>query len=111
MNNEPAAVSFVSNQQINILVPADATIGTAQIVVTDNGLAGAPVPAMVAPLAPAFFQLGTVAATGHSYVTATHSNFSVVAPANFISTTVTTPAQPGETIVLYGTGFGATVSG
>jgi len=112
VNGEAASVSFVSNQQINFLVPADILPGNAQIVVTNNGLTSAPVQATVAMLAPAFFPLGTVAATGHVYIAAEHANFTIAAPANFISPSVpSSPAAPGETIVLFGTGFGPTVPG
>ncbi|HUA57641.1 MAG TPA: TIGR03118 family protein [Verrucomicrobiae bacterium] len=112
VNGEAAPVSFVSNQQINFLVPADIQSGTAQVVVASGGLTGTAVPVTVAPLAPALFPLGTVAATGHTYITATHANFTDVAPANFISTTVaSTPAAPGETIAVFGTGFGPSASG
>jgi uncharacterized protein (TIGR03118 family) len=112
VNGAATSVSFVSNQQINFLAPADLQSGNAQIVVTNNGLTSATVTAAVVPIAPAFFSYGTVAATGHTYVTATHANFMPVAPANFISTTVASaPASAGEAIVLFGTGFGATTSG
>jgi uncharacterized protein (TIGR03118 family) len=112
INGEAASVSFVSNQQINFLVPADVPLGNTQIIVTNNGLASTSVQATVGPLAPAFFPLGTVAATGHTYITATHTNFTYAAPANFISTSVSSfPASPGETIVLFGTGFGPALSG
>ena len=109
VSGEAATVSAVSNQQITFLVPADIPLGSAQIVVTNNGLTSATVTVAVAPVAPAFFSLGTVAATGHSYVAATHADYTDVAPANFISAAVpSSPAAPGETIVLYGTGFGGT---
>lgn len=112
VNGEAASVSAVSNQQINFLVPADISPGNAQIVVSSNGLTSATVPVTVATLAPAFFPLGTVASSGHVYIAATHANFSVAAPANFISASVpSTPATAGETIVLFGTGFGPATTG
>jgi uncharacterized protein (TIGR03118 family) len=112
VNGTAVPVSSVSNQAITFLVPADTPLGSAQIVVSSNGLTSGTVTATVVPMAPAFFSLGTVAATGHTYVSATHASFTPVAPANFISATVTsTPATPGETILLFGTGFGATTSG
>jgi uncharacterized protein (TIGR03118 family) len=112
VNGEAAPASSVSNTQIVFLVPADTQIGTAQIQVINNGLTSVTVPATVASLAPGFFAIGTVAATGHAYIAATHANFTDVAPVNFISTSIpSTPAEPGETIVLYGTGFGPTATG
>lgn len=112
VNGEAVSVSAVSSQQINFLVPADIPLGNAKIVVSSNSLTSAPVPVVVAALAPAFFPLGTVAASGHTYITATHANFGILAPPNFISANVTSsPAAAGETIVLFGTGFGPTING
>ena len=105
VNGEAAALDFIGNQQINLLVPADIQAGTTpSIVVTNNGLASAPVTVTAQPMAPAFFIIGTNATTGAHYVAATHANGTLIGP-----TTITgaTPAEPGETIVLYGTGFGA----
>src|SRR5208337_1491121 len=60
VNNEAAPVSFVSNTQINLLIPADIVPGTtARIQVTNNGLANAGLPVQVQSMAPSFFILGT----------------------------------------------------
>jgi uncharacterized protein (TIGR03437 family) len=42
------------------------------------------------------------------YVAALHADYSLVGAANLLPGAVTTPAKPGETILLYGVGFGAT---
>jgi len=42
------------------------------------------------------------------YAVATHPDFSPAAPAGLFPGVATVPAKPGETIVLWGTGFGAT---
>jgi uncharacterized protein (TIGR03437 family) len=42
---------------------------------------------------------------------ATHADGTFIGPPNLIAGVTTTPAKPGETIVLYGTGFGPTISG
>jgi len=67
VNGEAAPVSFVGNTQINVLVPADLQPGpTAQIQVTNNGLASATITVNVAPMTPSFFIIGTNATTGCS---------------------------------------------
>lgn len=106
VNGEQAPVSFIGNQQINFLVPADITIGSSpQIVVTNNGLASAPVTApIVQPEAPSFFIIGT-GTQGQNYIAATHSDGSLIGPSTIKTAT---GAKAGETIALYGTGFGAT---
>lgn len=109
VNGEPAPLGFVSAMQINFLVPADIQPGaTAKIQVTNNGLPGATVSVPVNTIAPAFFTIGTNAASGNAYIAATHADNSVLAPPGLIKNVTTTGAKPGETIVLYGTGFGAT---
>ena len=108
VNGEGAPVSFVSNMQINFLVPADIPPGPVLIRTTNNGLTSAFVSTNALLTAPAFFTIGTSAASGHTYVAATHANNSLIGPAGLISGATTTGAAPGETIVLYGTGFGAT---
>ncbi len=106
INGEAAPVSFVGNQQINFLVPEDIQAGTTpKIVVTNNGLASASVSVTVQPMAPGFFIMATNATTGAHYIAATHANGTLIGPA---SITGATPAEPGEVIVLYGGGFGAT---
>lgn len=109
VNGEAAPVLFVSNTQVNFLVPADIGVGAAQIKITNNGLTSAAVNATVAFLAPSFFTLSPAAANGDLYIAATHLGGQIIAPAGLLGATVTTtPAAAGETIVLYGTGFGQT---
>ena len=104
VNGTPVPVSFVSNTQVNFLVPSTVSPGSAQIQTTSNGLTGAPVSVDVDPLAPAFFTLGTNATNGNIYVAAEHATGTLIGSAATIK--AATPAEPGETIVLYATGFG-----
>src|SRR5579862_4920295 len=104
LNGTAVPVSSVSNTQVNFLVPSNTPTGPAQIQTTNNGLTSAAVAVNVEPLAPAFFTIGTNAASGNIYIAAEHANGTLVGPAATIKTA--TPAEPGETIVLYATGFG-----
>jgi uncharacterized protein (TIGR03118 family) len=111
INGQPAYVSFISPSQINFLTPATLAPGPVQIQVTNNGLVSATVSATAQSSAPALFTIGAVNAAGNSYIAATHANGSVAGPPGLLgTTTTTTPFTPGETIVLYGTGFGGTLS-
>ena len=104
INGTAVPVSFVSNTQVNFLVPSTVSTGQAQIQTTNNGLTSAAVVTVnVDPLAPAFFTLGTNATNGNSYVAAEHADGTLIGPATIHSAT---PAEPGETIVLFATGFG-----
>ena len=106
VNGEAADVASVSNTGVTFLVPADLTPGTAQVVVTNNGLASTAVTAPAAMESPAFFTIGAVGTA--SYIAAEHADGSVIAPAT-VSKTATT-AKGGETIALFGTGFGSAVA-
>jgi uncharacterized protein (TIGR03118 family) len=108
INGVAVPVEFVSNSQINFLVPADVAPGTAQIQTTNNGLTSAALTVNVEPLNPGFFTIGTNAATGNIYIAAEHVNGTLIGPSATIKTA--TPAAPGETVVLFGTGFGPTLA-
>jgi uncharacterized protein (TIGR03437 family) len=72
------------------------------VVVTNNGLASAPANAQLQALAPAFFQY-----PGTSYVTASRlPDYAPVGDPAAVPGTVA--AKPGDLVVLWGTGFGAT---
>jgi uncharacterized protein (TIGR03118 family) len=99
IDGKAAYVYFVSPTQIDVIASSDSTSGPVSVVVTNNGVPGAAATAQLQSVAPAFFAVG-------KYVIATHANGSLVGPSNFLPGA--TPAAQGETIVIYGTGFGAT---
>jgi uncharacterized protein (TIGR03437 family) len=101
VDGKPAYIYYISPTQIDLIAPADTTQGPVQVVVTNNGLAGAPVTATLATYAPAFFITKT------NYVAALHANGTIVGPTTLYPNN-STPAAPGETISLYGTGLGPT---
>ena len=102
INGQPAYLSYISPVQINLVTSTELpTSGTVNIVVSNNTLTSASVAATAQILAPGLFLNGTNGA----YVAALHSNNTVVGPASIANAT---PAVPGETIVMFGTGFGAT---
>jgi len=98
---KPAYIGYVSPAQINLLVPAATPVGAAQLQTTNNGLSSAMVTVQVQAVAPSFFTLdGT-------HIAATHADGSLIG-ATATTPVAMTPAKPGETIVLYATGFGET---
>jgi uncharacterized protein (TIGR03118 family) len=107
VGGKPAYVYFVSPSQIDVIAPGGVAAGPATVVVTNNGTPGTSSTAQFQAASPAFFTLGGTAAFPHQYAVATHANGSLVGPANLFPG-ASTPAKPGETIVLYGTGFGPT---
>jgi uncharacterized protein (TIGR03437 family) len=102
VNGKSAYVYYISPTQINILTPPDAMSGPVQVVVNNNGASSASFTAQAQALSPSFFVFG-----GGPYVAATHADGNLLGPVSLYPGS-TTPAKPGETIVLYANGFGPT---
>jgi uncharacterized protein (TIGR03437 family) len=100
MNGENAYVYYISPGQINVLTPPDVAPGPVQVVVTSSGMKSGSFTAQAQATSPSFFIFG-----GGPYVVATHAEGSLIGPATLYPG-LTTPASPGETIVLYANGFG-----
>ncbi len=102
VNGKPAFVYYISPLQVNILTPPDALSGPAEVEVTYNGATSASFTVPAQSISPSFFVFN-----GGPYVAATHLNGSLIGPASLYPG-ASTPAKPGETIVLYANGFGST---
>jgi len=102
MNGEKAYVEYISPVQLNILTPPDLAAGTVEVQVRAYGQTSAPFLVESQPLSTSFFTFdGT-------HVVATHINpYTDIGPAALYPG-LTTPTQPGEEVVLYANGFGAT---
>ena len=94
MGGKPAYVSYISPSQVNILTPAGISIGDVDVQTRSGALVSSIVTVRSEVVSPAFFQQGA------KYTRATHVDGSLVDPKK--------PAQPDETIFLYGNGFGGT---
>lgn len=102
VNGKPAYVYYVSPTQVNALTPPDSLPASAPVVIANASGTSAAVTAPAAPVAPALLTFD-----GTAYVAATHANGTLVGPSTLYPG-ATTPARPGEAVVLYGNGFGAT---
>jgi uncharacterized protein (TIGR03437 family) len=102
IDGKPAYVAFISPAQINVQAPADSALGPVAVEVTNNGSTSAPGTAQLQAVSPGFFLWGG------KYAVATRPDFSLAAPAGLLPGVTTVPAKPGEWIILWGTGFGAT---
>jgi uncharacterized protein (TIGR03437 family) len=102
VNGKPAYVYYISETQINVLTPLDAAQGPVSIAITNGTSTSAPFIANMHSVAPSFLLFGA-----GSYVVGTHANGSLLGPVSMsVPGYSFTPAQPGETVVLYGVGFG-----
>jgi len=103
----PGFIEYISPNQINAQVPIDIATGTLPITVTNLNGAGAPIGVSVNStvaglLAPASWKI-----SGRQYVVATTADSGTYIAPPGISAGNSRPAKPGETIVLYGVGFGS----
>jgi uncharacterized protein (TIGR03437 family) len=113
VSGTPAYVEYISPTQINIITPNIAATGNGiQVIVDTNGELSTPVPITLQNLAPSFFAYYPGTANDGKYLVAQHAANPImdVGPAGLYPSAPNflTPAVPGETIVLYGTGFGPT---
>jgi uncharacterized protein (TIGR03437 family) len=93
--NSPAPLLYVSDGQVNFLVPGNQLDGDVKIRVVREGLTGPEVTVTLVDAAPALFQ------TAAGYAIAAHLDNSLIAPGS--------PAQAGEIIVVYACGLGRTL--
>jgi uncharacterized protein (TIGR03437 family) len=101
VNGQPGFITYISPVQINLVTAAELpTSGTVTVVVSNNSLTSATVNVTAQIVAPALFVNG-------AYAAALHANNTVVGPPTLVPNN-STPATAGETIVLFGTGFGVT---
>jgi uncharacterized protein (TIGR03437 family) len=102
VNDKPAPLWFNNGTQINGLVPDDTAAGPVQVVVVRDGQRSEASTIQMAPFAPAFF------VWPQNQAVATDANFAWKVKAGTFQGVATTPAAPGDVIVLWGTGFGPT---
>jgi uncharacterized protein (TIGR03437 family) len=91
----PAPVLYVSDGQVNFLVPSNQLDGDVKIRVVREGVTGPEITVTLVDAVPALFQ------TAAGYAIAAHLDNSLIAPGS--------PAQAGETIVVYASGLGMTL--
>ena len=104
MNGIPAPLYFVSGGQVNAQVPwnvlTQGTTGTANVIVSVNGVASSPQSVNVGPFSPNMFSSGN---TG----IAINPDGSLAAPVGSIPGLPTRPARAGEVLILLANGLGA----
>jgi uncharacterized protein (TIGR03437 family) len=97
VNGVAAPLIYVSPTQINFQIPYQTPTGTPlQIVVVTNGVSGPALSLTLPPAAPAIF----------TYQRTPTSTDPVILHANNTLVTPTSPAVPGEVLVIYATGVG-----
>jgi len=107
IGGRPAYIEYVSPGLINALAASDAAIGPMQVVVSGPAGDSAPYLITVQPTEPGILAPPSFQISGTQYVTALFSDGQTyVLPVGAIPGVSSRPAKPGETITLYGVGFG-----
>jgi uncharacterized protein (TIGR03437 family) len=113
IDNKPAYLWIVSPTQINLQVPDDATTGTVSVAVTTATGTGTST-VTLAPQGPSFNLLGDGVHVAAEIATPNGTGaygggaYDLAGPSNTFSF-ATRPVKAGETLMLYGVGFGPTV--
>jgi uncharacterized protein (TIGR03437 family) len=102
VNGIAAYVYYISSTQINILTPDDSATGMVPVVVTVAGQPSNSFLVQKNAFSPAFLTFD------NTHIAAEHLNYSLLGPPGLFPAATTTPATAGETILLYGVGFGPT---
>ncbi len=103
INNKDASIYYISDTQLNVQAPTDASLGPVAVTVTTaDGTSDAFTANLIAEQ-PGFFMFPS------NYVAAVRSDGVFTAKDKLFGTSLTTvPAKPGDVLLLFGTGFGPT---
>jgi len=102
IGGQPAYLMVLDPSRIRAIVPKTDALGFVSVQVNNNGVSTIPFTVDLEPVAPAFFLFNS------TYVLATHLDGTAVAPVGANPGQASSPAAPGETIVLTVVGLGPT---
>ena len=112
IEGQPAFVSYISPTQVNVQVPSSVSAGAQSITVTTAAGTSASYTTDVNSTEPGLFAPSVFQIGGMQYVGALFADGSTyVLPPKAVSGVTSRPANPGETIILYGVGFGNVTPG
>lgn len=103
----PAYVDYISPTQVNVQAPDDPNLGSGmQIVLTNAGVQSNTVTMQKTATAPALLAPSSFIVGGKQWVVAQFPDQTFVGKTGLIAGLNFRPAKPGETIIIYGIGFG-----
>ena len=106
INGKPAAIAYVSPTQLNVQAPDDTATGNVAVMVKNAAGESTPRTVNLQAFSPALFAFSPQQSR---YAASVAPDGSYLGPPALFGTALTTRrARPGETILLFGTGFGPT---
>jgi trimeric autotransporter adhesin len=111
IGGQAAFISYISGGQVNAQVPSNVAAGAQQITVTSPTGTSQSYPVTVNPTQPGLFAPPAFKIGDKQYVVAQFSDGTFVAPTGAFPGYTSRQALPGETIVIYGVGFGTVTPG
>ncbi len=107
IGGQAAFVSFISPGHVNAQVPSGVNLGAQPVTVKTLGGTSAPVTVNINSVEPGLLATPLFDVAGTQYVGATLTDFTTfIAPPGSLPGLTSRQANPGETIVIYGIGFG-----
>lgn len=108
IGGQAAYIAFVGQNQVNAQVPSGVGTGTQNVIVSNGNGPSAAYPITVNATQPGLWAPGYLNINGKQYVGAFHADGTYVLPAGAVAGIASSPAAVGETILMYGIGFGST---
>ena len=106
IGGQQAFIDYISPGQVNAQVPSNVATGTQQVTVAAPGGTSSAYNITVNETQPGLLAIPSCVVGGKQYVVAQFPDQSFVLPPGTISGVTTRQAKPGETITIYGVGFG-----
>jgi uncharacterized protein (TIGR03437 family) len=111
VGGESLFIDYVSPGQVNGQVPSDVAAGQQQVIVTTAAGSSAPFTITVNPTEPGLLAPAPFKLSGIQYAVALFSDGFYDLPPGLVSEVASRRAVPGDTIMLYGIGFGPVSDG
>jgi uncharacterized protein (TIGR03437 family) len=112
IGGKAAFIDYISPSQVNALVPSNAPVGPVEITVTNSVGASANFPIYVDQTQPGFLAPSSFMISGKQYVAALFTDGQTFAlPQSAIPGVPSHPANVGDTLIIYGVGFGPVTGG
>jgi uncharacterized protein (TIGR03437 family) len=111
VNGVSAFIDYVSSVQVNAQIPNGVGTGPATVTLATSSGTSSPYTLTLNALEPGLLAPSSFTIGGKQYVVAFNSDGSYTLPTTSTLGLTSRPAKPGETIVIYGVGFGPAAAG